>query len=140
MSRLCLWKPAASLKSQPLLLVSGTWPLIYEDSLRDTSSYNSHCAQNSNRQRSPPTTGVNRCPVSLKRIHTAVRGESCTHAQCFDRATFEQLRSTTSCPICRKPISRLVADHATQHALGDQRTCLSVLQWYVNRACRYYTG
>jgi len=45
--------------------------------------------------------------VTLDRINTPVKGATCKHAQCFDKAIYEEMGSR-NCPICNQPISSLV--------------------------------
>merc|ERR1712228_467887 len=48
-----------------------------------------------------------RCPLSICRIFTPIRGTDCTHPQCVDLKTFLAFSHRTGiwqCPVCLKPL------------------------------------
>jgi len=63
-------------------------------------------------------------PVTLDRINIPVKGANCRHAQCFDKATHDEMVSTRAtnsqnCPICNKPISGLVENPVFKELLNN---------------------
>jgi len=58
-------------------------------------------------------------PFSWDIIKTPVRGDKCTHAQCFDLKTFISLMSsaknrTWKCPLCSKDSRKFMLDYEQQ--------------------------
>jgi SUMO ligase MMS21 Smc5/6 complex component len=76
-----------------------------------------------------------RCPITMKRMKSPVRGEQCKHLQCFERASFieffKRQPAPHKCPVCALPVSRLIpnlvfkatvsADPKVEKAIVDPR-------------------
>jgi len=59
--------------------------------------------------------------VTLDRIVIPVKGANCQHAQCFDKAVYEEmaLSGSRNCPICNKAISSLVESEVFKELLKN---------------------
>ncbi|TMS39344.1 hypothetical protein L596_005884 [Steinernema carpocapsae] len=67
------------------------------------------------------------CPITLKRIKRAVKGQACRHLQCFDLQSFLKIndkRPSLKCPICARdvPVKEVVFDRFFAQILSSTKS------------------
>merc|ERR1712154_269596 len=85
-----------------------------------------------------------RCPLSICRITTPVRGTECTHPQCVDLKTFLAFSHRTGiwqCPVCLKPLkfNNVVLDNEMAAILKQTDEDIDLVRLYPNGSFKAIT-
>lgn len=85
-----------------------------------------------------------RCPLSICRIFTPIRGTDCTHPQCVDLKTFLAFSHRTGiwqCPVCLKPLkfNNVVIDNEMADILKQTDDDIDLVRLYPNGSFKAIT-
>merc|ERR1712228_1171837 len=85
-----------------------------------------------------------RCPLSICRIFTPIRGTDCTHPQCVDLKTFLAFSHRTGiwqCPVCLKPLkfNNVVLDNEMAAILKQTDEDIDLVRLYPNGSFKAIT-
>jgi len=67
-----------------------------------------------------------KCPITRMRMKDPVRNAGCSHV--YERSAIEQMRTSAAkrgkpeqCPVCKKPLTELVADEDTLYLINEDK-------------------